>query len=131
MEEINKCELVDCWFYIDHTPPKGQGTWGGAIHKGACKLNSTDCKDISTERCLVKSLYKQLKRKEKECEELKEKLKTLDDSVITYELTESDFKKYNKLKQALQEIKEICYDNIDYGCRIDCIIEIISEAENG
>lgn len=30
-------------FYISHNPPKYSGTWGGAIHKGACKINSTDC----------------------------------------------------------------------------------------
>lgn len=130
MEEINKCELVDCWFYIDHTPPKGQGDWGGAIHKGACKLNSTDCKDTPTERCLVKSLYTQLKRKEKECEELKNCDKTL-----IYKQARNNFEKLNKYKQALQEIKEYCTSKYFYHLNGNTVVhtadilEIIDEVE--
>lgn len=61
-------ENKECLFYIDHNPPEYSGTWGGAIHKGACKVNSTDCKD--TDECFIKNLYSKLKRKEQECEEL-------------------------------------------------------------
>lgn len=62
-----------CLFYIDHNPPKYCGTWGGAIHKGACKLNSVDCKD--TDECFIKDLYKQLQAKEQECKKLQFTLK--------------------------------------------------------
>lgn len=73
---INK----ECLFYIDHNPPECSGTWGGAIHKGACKLNSTDCND--TDGCFIKKLYQQLKRKEQELEELHERITS-----IIYSLT--------------------------------------------
>jgi hypothetical protein len=48
-------ENKECLFYIDHNPPECSGTWGGAIHKGACKVNSTDCAD--TPQCFIKKLY--------------------------------------------------------------------------
>lgn len=77
-------ENKECLFYIDHNPPECGGTWGGAIHKGACKVNSTDCKD--TEGCFIKNLYNKLQTKEQECENLKQRLQ--------------------ELKQELQEVKE-------------------------
>ena len=51
--------------------------------------------------------YKQLKRKEQECEELKKQIKIIDDETIVVEITEKQFEEYQKLKQALTEIKEI------------------------
>jgi hypothetical protein len=69
-------ENKECLFYIDHNPPEYSCTWGGAIHEGACKVNSTDCKD--TDRCFIKKLYNKLKRKEQECEELKEKINEIE-----------------------------------------------------
>lgn len=51
-------ENKECLFYINHNPPKGSGTWGGAIHKGACKINSTDCCD--TPECFIKRLYQRV-----------------------------------------------------------------------
>lgn len=65
-------ENKECLFYIDHNPPECSGTWDGAIHKGACKVNSTDCAD--TPQCFIKNLYSKLKAKNKECENQKERL---------------------------------------------------------
>lgn len=62
-------ENKECLFYIDHNSSEYNGTWGGAIHKGACKVNSTDCKD--TEGCFIKNLYNKLHAKEQKCKELK------------------------------------------------------------
>lgn len=79
-----------------------------------------------TDLNLLKEKYA---NKEKEIEELKEKIKTLDDAVITYELTESDFKKYNKLKQAINKIKGmILGSDPDFIVR-EAIIDIINEVE--
>ena len=52
-------------------------------------------------------LYKQLKRKEQECEELKEQLTILDDEDVVVEITVKQFEEYNKLKQTLEEIREV------------------------
>lgn len=52
-------ENKECLFYISHNPPKCSGTWGGAIHKGACKINSTDC--CNTPDCFIKKLYQRVK----------------------------------------------------------------------
>lgn len=65
---INDVDVSECKHIIDYDPPEWQGTWGGAIHKGACKIYSGDCK------CNPNCYYKQLKRKEQECERLKKKL---------------------------------------------------------
>lgn len=77
---IDGVDVKECIFYIDHNPPEGSGTWGGAIHKGACKLNSTDCKD--TDRCFIKNLYNKLKRKEQECHKYKQALDEITESLI-------------------------------------------------
>lgn len=89
-------EIKECLFYIDHNPPKCCGTWGGAIHKGACKLNSTDCK--YTDKCFVKDLYKQLQAKEQECEKLKF---TLNHTGLLDLMN-----KNNELKQECEELKD-------------------------
>lgn len=92
-------ENKECLFYIDHNPPEYSGTWGGAIHKGACKLNSTDCKD--TDGCFIKNLYNKLKIKEQECEELNSDNRYFVDKIISLEsLTD-------KYELALKEIEKI------------------------
>ena len=53
---INGIDVSKCFYIILHNPPTGQGTWGGAIHRGACKVYSKDCK--YNKDCY----YKQLKR---------------------------------------------------------------------
>lgn len=100
-------ENKECLFYIDHNPPEYSGTWGGAIHKGACKVNSTDCKD--TGECFIKNLYNKLKHKERECEELKRQVEQ------TMYLSEGTLRLYAnrqniKYKQALDEIENIADD---------------------
>lgn len=96
---IDGVDVKECIFYIDHNPPEGSGTWGGAIHKGACKLNSTACKH--TPQCFIKRLYKQLKRKEQECEELKGENFTFVDLIKTQE------ELIDKYEQSFDEIEEI------------------------
>jgi len=99
-----------CKYIIDYDPPEWQGTWGGAIHKGACRRHSGDCK------CNPNCYYKQLKQaeqrivevnktiqsKEQECEELKEKINNLLCSENCYKYKQAD-----QYKQALKEIQEI------------------------
>lgn len=58
-------------------------------------------------RQAVKGLAEQLKAKEQEYEELKKQIKIIDDETIVVEITEKQFEEYQKLKQALTEIKEI------------------------
>lgn len=67
---INRVDVSRCKHIIDYDPPESQKVWGNAIHKGACRIYSGDCKD--NPNCY----YKQLKRKEKECNELKYQLRT-------------------------------------------------------
>lgn len=64
-------------------------------------------------------LDKKFKKLQKENEELKNRLKTLDDEEFVYEVTEieyNNFKKMNKYKQALEEIREITNE-----CITDCM----------
>lgn len=55
----------------------------------------------------VFTLQDKIKRLQKENEELKSRLKTLDDEVITIEITPCEFERYKKYKQALEEIREL------------------------
>ena len=142
---IDGVDVKECIFYIDHNPPEGSGTWGGAIHKGACKLNSTACKH--TPQCFIKRLYKQLKRKEQECEELKKekaeikKYLGISSKTIMQRLEELQERKdklsvqeYN-YKQTLDEIEKIVsadYYDDSWGTlaiKIDSIKEIINKAK--
>lgn len=99
---IDGVDVKECIFYIDHNPPEGSGTLGGAIHKGACKLNSTDCKD--TDECFIKNLYNKLKIKEQECEKLK---KQLNQAMHLSEGTLQLYAKHKniKYKKAIDEIE--------------------------
>lgn len=92
-------ENKECLFYIDHNPPECSGTWGGAIYKGACKINSTSCND--TDKCFIKLLYQQVEQKEQECEVLKEKVKKYG------EINEQETKDYAELKAENDELKKI------------------------
>ena len=92
-------ENKECLFYIDHNPPEYSGTWGGAIHKGACKLNSTDCKD--TDGCFIKNLYNNLKIKEQECKELNNDNRYFVNKIISLELLT------DKYELAFKEIEKI------------------------
>lgn len=124
-------ENKECLFYIDHNPLEYSGTLGGAIHKGACKVNSTDCKD--TDGCFIKKLYSKLQTKEQECEELKEENYQLQkncqiceyfiDGIPCKPLRDMDYdlqdviNQRDKYKQALDEIEKLIpkFDTSD-GC---------------
>lgn len=92
-------ENKECLFYIDHNPPECSGTWGGAIHKGACKVNSTDCKD--TDECFIKNLYNKLKIKEQECKELNSDNRYFVNKIMSLELLTDEY------EQAFNEIEKI------------------------
>ena len=73
----------------------------------------TDCSGTleDTEICHCYELYKQLERKEKECEIWKNQVLTIDDEAVTVEITQQQFKEYNQLKEdynkAIQTFMEI------------------------
>ena len=101
MEDI---DVSECYYLINYDPPKGQGNWCGAIHKGACKIYSKDCK--YNENCY----YKQLKRLEQENKQLKEEVEELKD-VCNYCVMHT-------YKSALIDIKNITdarCDKCEYG----------------
>lgn len=64
---VDGINVSKCCYVIDYDPPEWQGTWGGAIHKGACRVYSKDCK--YNPNCD----FKQLARKTQECEALKKR----------------------------------------------------------
>ena len=128
--DVSKCMYFNKW--TDHT----------------CQLEGK-----GNARTLCKSLdcyFKQLKRKEQECEELKKELQaqrafTAHEQKLIYCVAYDEscktgndckqkkciFKDNIKLKQALVEIKEIaekvyndcdaCYGDVDTNCDVDCI----------
>lgn len=148
-------ENKECLFYIDHNPPECSGTWGGAIHKGACKLNSTDCKD--TDGCFIKNLYNKLKIKEQKCKKLKQKCKKLKFELeqqkaltetyeVCYRAKHNDIDgKLFKYKQTLNKIEKyikdvICKEECNYNwekpcsdcdCRYNDILDIINNKVRG
>ena len=65
-----------------------------------CSWFDDDCKGYDV------CCYKQLKRKEQECEELKEQLTILDDEDVVVEITVKQFEEYKKLKAENEELKE-------------------------
>lgn len=114
-----------------------------------CNISYIKCQDCSN------CLYKQLKRKEKECEELKERLKckcfdneSKQNRCTSYTRIAKDYEKdlvqLNKLNQVLQEIKEMCKKHTDFckdnkkncelcsfqPCNDILILQIIKEVEN-
>ena len=102
--KINGIDVSECFYFIDHTPPKGQGDWCGAIHKGACKVYSKDCE--YNKDCY----FKQLKRLQEENEELKENQCCPE----TCEYIATEIIRYtnvcevnSKYKQALENIREM------------------------
>ena len=121
--DVSKCELVDCWFYIDHTPPKGQGNWCGAIHKGACKLNSTDCKDTPIERCLIKSLYKQLQQlkadNEKLCTAIRNELHDQYDKRVSEAESDIEWGVLDRNATEAEFCKNVIYETRNYIAKLE------------
>ena len=98
-------ENKECLFYIDYNPPEGCGIWGAAIHKGACRLNSTDCNN--TPECFIKKLYEQLQVKEQECLTLINKVNRLEEEKNTLQiLLEGKNSQYNAIKQEYEKLKK-------------------------
>lgn len=85
------------------------------------------------------SLKEQLKRKEQECEHWKNHCLCLDGEDVTVQISQEQFEKYQKYKQAelkLEEIKEIVVpikENTCFGTHcgaIDWILQIIEGKDN-
>lgn len=73
-------------------------------------------------------LYDKNVQLQKENEELKSRLKTLDDEILTIEITPDEFERHEKYKQALEEIKNYCYErSLDYDYTAYCVVNKIDE----
>ena len=68
-------------------------------------------------------LREQLKAKEQECEELKEKIKAYDEVYSNHDV----LNERNKLKQTLTEIKEIAEHSIDCSYKLSSVINEMHE----
>lgn len=101
MEDI---DVSKCCYLINYDPPKGQGDWCGAIHKGACKIYSKDCK--YNENCY----YKQLSKFKAENIRLKSYLQEIKRILIFYK----------------QELDECLHNDID-GKILDLITKLEEE----
>ena len=127
--DANECKCYPviaegCEFFIDHDPPSEQGTWGGAIHKGACKIYSKDCK--YNNNCH----FKQLARKTQECEDLKLVLQqSKDNNKSTMLLLAEKNKECEELKEYIQEREvwgdhcEFCKHNDKENCHQNIILD--------
>ena len=98
MENLHKQIIIDgvdvsgCEFLRNCIIPDNYG----------CKIDDSLCCDVGN------CYYKQHERKELECEELNKEIHNLNSTIDFIKVTEhSAINKYNKLKQALTEIKEI------------------------
>ena len=105
--DANECKCYPviaegCEFFIDHDPPSEQGTWGGAIHKGACKIYSKDCK--YNNNCH----FKQLARKTQECKLLK-KYKDIVDRLSDKQIILTNKDKMPELYENIKDLKLECY----------------------
>ena len=133
---INEVDVSGCNYIIAFDLPKEQVTWGGAIHKGACKIYSKDCK--YNPDCLFKQLARKTQEAEKykklaadfkdvnkqlgykyltikkECEELKKELNGSEKWRIKAEsLNEKlSIEKY-RYRKALEEIEEYVQSQLD------------------
>lgn len=99
---IDGINVVDCNYIIDHDPQKKQGTWGGAIHKGACKIYSKDCRHNPD------CYFKQLARKTQECELLK-KYKDVVDRLSDKQIILTNKDKMPELYENIKDLKLECY----------------------
>lgn len=73
-----------------------------------CRYHFKPCKDVDVKYCY----FKQLKRKEQECERLKDELSTYGATGICETCTEKSILQNDKYIKALREIKEIAEENI-------------------
>lgn len=115
---IDGINVVDCNYIIDYDPTKKQGTWGGAIHKGACKIYSKDCKHNPD------CYFKQLARKTEECERSLKRISDLEERIINHsnEIEEYCSRLADKNKEC-EELKERLVkteEDLKYQC-VDCM----------
>lgn len=127
---IDGINVTNCNHIIAYDPPPEQGTWGGAIHKGACKIYSKDCKynpdcdykqlARKTQECeelrkkefisnpveAYENVVKQLARKTQECEKLKEKNALLE-TQMAFNLSEMEIKLGNEINRSETLLKEL------------------------
>ena len=81
-------------------------------------------------------LYEKNVQLQQENEELKARLKTLDDEILTIEITPDEFERHKKYKQALEEIREIteqdrnCMNSELACCRLCDKLDLIKEKTN-
>ena len=104
---IDGINVVDCNYIIDHDPPKTRGTWGGTIHKGACKIYSKDCKHNPD------CYFKQLTLKTQECEALKSESFTMNSLIIEQE------EEIDRYRKVLEKIEKLISDDEFAKCPID------------
>ena len=97
---IDGVDVVECFYFIDHTPPKGQGDWCGAIHKGACKVYSKDCE--YNKDCY----YKQLQRLKQENEKLRKALEEIREIAERYIKEEGCRIPLGAIKMIIDEVLE-------------------------
>ena len=100
---VDGINVSKCCYVIDYDPPEWQGTWGGAIHKGACRVYSKDCK--YNPNCY----FKQLARKTQECENLKAEEKYLKQCCAKAgeELAKHSFEYDGKEKNLVVQVMEL------------------------
>ena len=123
---IDGIDVTNCNYIIDYDPSSEQGTWCGAIHKGACRIHSKDCK--YNPNCY----FKQLVRKTQECENLRGSFHDTNEQLKDYkEHYDKQSEEYQKLKQDLflaqnqitlkneyiQKVKQECEELKDYARR--------------
>ena len=88
----------------------------------SCENFSSNCyiKRLQEENEGLKSLndfnVQKIEVLQEENEKLKARLKTLDDEVLTIEITPDEFERYKKYKQALEEIRKEYTNSIFYQC---------------
>ena len=110
---IDGVDVSECRYLFDDTSYKRSKT--------SCSITLKDCKYLGD-----KCYFKQLKRKERECEELEEQLELNTANAVVIDMAQRLY----KLKQTLTEIKDYCnkYQQNSIGFK-KYILQKISECE--
>lgn len=123
--KTNGIDVSECFYFINHTPPKGQGDWCGAIHKGACKVYSKDCE--YNKDCY----FKQLRRLQEENEELKAKIAKFRWDNPYYDLYNNVVGQRDNLKKENEKLKkkkdEYFVMNLNYEVKISDLTQALEE----
>lgn len=123
---IDRVNVAGCEWYEEHGGIEYQGMWE---YSNGCYLSQVDNK-LSTDCAKNPNcLYKQLQRKEQECEELKKKLQyAAEENKFQFILREEN----DRYEQALDKIEETVspkgfFDEVDLIKRLNVIKDIINE----